>query len=252
MRKLILSAFILFALVGLVACGSAPTATPAPTQPPLVITVVITPTPQPPTATPVQPALTPIPTIALTTTVPAATPVAKATTAPAATKPPVVRTPTKPPVPPTATAIPLKFSAVGLIQPLWQPPFNETQRDEVKFPGSAMIFKWKSIGGLGGDECYMLNVTSEPINANPPPRSDFFLTNCGDQTRFDHTVDFTLFQPGRSGPSYSSLMLEASEMWVHWTITVVKKLGECADDYHCKFAPLSPPSYRGKFLFKGG
>ncbi len=236
--------------VFVVGCGSAPTPTPAPTQPPLVITVVITPTPLPPTATPAQPTLTPIPTVPVTSTVPTTVPATKPPVV--ATKPPVVRTPTKPAVAPTATALPLKFAAPGLIEPLWQPPWNEVQKDEVKFPGSAMVFKWRAAGGLGGDECYLLSVTSETINANLPPRSDSFLAHCGDQTRNDYPVTFILFQPGKGSPNYSSMMMDASEMWVSWTITVVKNLGQCADQYHCKFAPLSPASYRGRFLFKGG
>lgn len=244
----LLIALVLVA-VFLIGCGSAPTPTPAPTQPPLIITVVITPTPLPPTATPPQPPLTPIPTLPLTSTVPTTVPATKPVVV--ATKPPVVRTPTKPAVAPTATALPLRFAAPGLIEPLWQPPWNETQKDEVKFPGSAMVFKWRAVGGLGSDECYLLSVSSEPVNANLPPRADNFLAHCGDQTRADHSIQFVLFQPGKGGPSYSSLMMDTSEMWVSWTITVVKNLGQCVDQYHCKSAPLSPASYRGKFLFKG-
>lgn len=234
-----------------ISCGSAPTPTPAPTQPPLVITVIITPTPLPATATPSQPTLTPIPTVAVTTTLPTAVPATKPAVA-VATKPPVVRTPTKPAVAPTATALPLKFAAPGLIEPLWQPPWNEGQKDEVKFPGSAMVFKWRATGGLGSDECYLLSLTSEPINANLPPRSDNFLTNCGDQTQRDFPVSFVLYQPNKGSPNYTSLMMEASEMWVSWTITAVKNQGQCADQFHCKSAPLSPASLRGRFLFKGG
>lgn len=242
------------ALVALfvVSCGSAPTPTPAPTQPPLVITVVITPTPLPATATPSQPTLTPIPTVAVTTTLPTAVPPTKA--AVVATKPPVVRTATKPAVAPTATALPLKFAAPQPFQPLWQPPWNDTQKDEVKFPGSAMVFRWKPVGGLGGEDCYLLSLTAEPINANVPARSDSFLNGCGDQTAVDaqNGYGFTLYQPGKGSPNYSSLLMDASEMWVSWSVTVVKNLGQCSDAYHCKTAPLSPASYRGKFLFKGG
>lgn len=257
MNTKIMSLMVL-ALVALfvIGCGSSPTPTPAPTQPPLVITVVITPTPLPPTATRAQPTLTPIPTFPLTSTVPTVLPgtTQAVSSAPAATKPPVVRTPTKPGATVTSTALPLRFAAPGLIEPLWEPPWNTVQKDEVKFPGSAMIFKWRAAGGLGSDECYLLNISSEPVNANLPPRADYFLVNCGDQTRLDYSVQppFTLFQPGKGGPSYASLMMDASELWVSWTITVVKNLGQCVDQYHCKSAPLSPASYRGRFLFKGG
>lgn len=249
-KQIVLILALAIVAVFVISCGSAPTATPAPTQPPLVITVVITPTPLPPTATPSQPTLTPIPTVAVTSTIPAVLPTA--TRVAAATKPPVVRTATKPAIAPTATALPLKFAATGLIEPLWQPPWNETQRDEVKFPGSAMIFKWRAAGGLGGDECYLLSATSTPINANLPPHSDSFLVHCGDQTQRDYPVSFVLLQPNKGGPNYSSLMMDASEMWITWTVTVVKNLGQCVDQYKCKFAPISPPSLQGRFLFKGG
>lgn len=117
-----------------------------------------------------------------------------------------------------------------------------------------MVFRWKPAAGLAGDECYLLSLTSEPINANLPPRSDNFVIGCGDQTPVDaqNGYIFTLYQPGKGSPNYSSVMMEVNEMWVSWTVTVVKKIGACTDNFHCKTAPLSPASYRGKFLFKGG
>lgn len=258
-KKWFLLALVAMMAISLIGCGTAPTPTPAATPPPQVVTVVITPTPPPPTATLAQPAITPLPTVALTTTVPTATPttvVVKATNTPGAPKPAATKTPTKAAAVATATetALSMKFGAPLPMMPLWQPPWNEGQKDEVKFPGSAMVYRWKPVGGLNGDECYLLTATSEAVN-NPtlPTRTDTFVVGCGDSTPVDvqNGFTFTLYQPGRGGPSYSSLMMDSSEMWVYWTVTIVKNLGSCVDQYHCKTAPISPASYRGKFLFKG-
>lgn len=249
---------IALALVALllVGCSSAtPTPLPLPTQPPQVVTVVITATPPPATATPAQPTMTPVPTVALTTTVPAPSAATKAASSSSASTKPVVvasRTPTKVVVPPTATTLPLKYVAPFLLYPLWQPSFNTSQQDEVKYPGAAMVLQWKSVGTLYGDECYRVDMTSEPINAPPPPRSDYFVKCSNNDVATDATVTFTLNKPNQPGPNYSSLIIEnASDMWVSWTVTVVKNLGQCVDSFHCKTAPLSQPSSKGRFLLKG-
>ncbi len=242
---------VLIALV-VVGCGTSPTPVPLPTQPPQVITVVITATPLPATATPPQPSLTPIPTVAITTTVVAPTKAAVTTVVSSSARPVPTRTPTKPAASPTATALPIKFGAPSLTRPIW----TENQKDEVKFPGGAIVFDWQSVGGLGGDECYLLQVNTEPVNPGPGigVASDYWLVHCGDQTPKGYSVKFVLESPNRVGPqpNYNSLLLQTSQMWAHWSITVVKNLGQCDPNYtyHCKYAPLSPAG-QGTFLFKG-
>ncbi|MCI0475678.1 MAG: hypothetical protein L0Y55_05480 [Anaerolineales bacterium] len=249
-RLIVLGLFAAF----VVGCGTATTPTPLPTQPAQVITVIITATPPPPTATSVAPTVTPMPTLPLTSTVVAATPtqaVAKATTAP---RPAATRTATKPGVAPTATALPLKFGSPRLTRPIW----TENQKDEAKFPGGAIILDWQSIGGLGSDECYLVRITTEPVNPAPgidSNRSDYWVDKCGDQTGAGASVKFTLEPPRLVGaaPNYGSILLNTNEMWATWTVTVVKNLGDCDPSYkyHCKTAPISPPG-QGRFLFKGG
>jgi hypothetical protein len=251
-NQLVFLSIAILVLVFAVACGASPTAVPQPTQPPQVVTVVITATPPPATATPAQPTLTPVPTVAITATV--AGPTSAPTKAAVATKPPVVasRTPTKPAVAPTATALPIKYAAPNLLYPLWQPSFNTSQQDEVRYPGSAMVLKWKSVGALYDPECYRIDLLSEPINAPVSPQSDYFVKCTGNDVGLDADVTYTLNRPNQPGPNYSSLILNnASDMWVTWTVTVVRNLGSCTEAFHCKTAPLSPPSTKGKFLLKG-
>ncbi len=235
-----------------VGCGTATTPTPPPTQPPpQVITVVITATLPPPTATSAAPTVTPMPTLPLTPTVTTPTQVAvKPTTAP---RPAATRTPTKPAVAPTATALPMRFGAPSLTRPIW----TDDQKDEAKFPGGAIILDWKSVGGLGGDECYHVQIQTEPVSTGTSigVASDYWVTLCGDQTGAGASVKFTLESPNRIGsaPNYGSILLNTDQMWANWSVTVVKNLGDCDPSYkyHCKTAPLSPPG-RGRFLFKGG
>jgi hypothetical protein len=245
---------IVVGLLGIfvIGCGTATTPTPLPTVPPQVITVIITATPPPPTATSPAPTVTPMPTLPLTSTVTAATPtqaVAKATTAP---RPAATRTPTKPAVVPTATAWPIKFGAPSLTRPIW----TESQKDEAKL-SQAIILDWKSVGGLGADECYLTQITTEPVNPGPgidSNRSDYWVDKCGDQTPAGTSVKFTL-EPTRlvgAAPNHGSIQLNTDQMWANWSITVVKNLGDCDPlyKYHCKTAPISPAG-RGRFLFKG-
>jgi hypothetical protein len=234
----------------IVGCGTAPTPTPPPTVPPIVITVIITATLPPETATSAAPTITRLPTLATTETAPAPTKAAAATSVPRATA--TLRPPT---VAATATTspIPIKFGAPTLNRPLW----TENQKDEVKFPGGAIILDWQSVGGLGGDECYLVQITTEPTNpaAAVGTKSDYWITNCGDQTQHGFSVKMTLESPNRIGPlpNYASLLLDTNEMWANWSITVVKNLGQCEASYvyHCKWAPIGHPG-RGRFLFKGG
>jgi hypothetical protein len=247
---LIVLAVLVTSVVG---CGTATTPTLAPSQPPQVITVIITATPPPATATSSAPTVTPMPTLPLTSTVAAATPtqaVAKATTAPRTP----TRTPTKPGVPPTATALPIRFGAPNLTRPIW----TDNHKDQATFPGGAIVLDWQSVGGLGGDECYLVQITTEPVNPGPgidSNRSDYWLVWCGDQTATGVSVKFTLESPNRVGaaPNYSSITLNTDQMWANWSVTVVKNQGQCdaSYQYHCKWAPISPPG-KGRFLFKGG
>ncbi|MCX7838565.1 MAG: hypothetical protein N2559_03795 [Anaerolineae bacterium] len=237
----------------LIGCGTAVTPTPVPTQPPLVITVIVTATPLPPTATSAAPTVTLMPTLPLTATVSVATPTQAVAKAATATRPAATRTPTRAAASPTATALPIKFGAPTVNRPIW----TETRKDEAKFPSGAIIFEWKSVGGLSGDECYLLRVTTEAVNPGPGigTKSDYWVVACGDQTPAGSPVRFTLESPNRPGnlPNYNSILLDTNEMWANWTVTVVKNLGECEPDYkyHCKTAPISPPG-QGRFLFKGG
>lgn len=255
--KWLLVSLIAIIVTSVIGCGTAaPTPAPLPTQPPVQVTVIITATPPPPTATSPAAPITPLPTLPLTTTLPGNTPVTQPTSgATTATKPAAVAT-KKPTVaavttPPSPTALPVKFGAPGLNRPIW----TDNEKDEVQYYGGAIVFDWKSVGGLGMDECYLVQVRTEAVNPGPAPQSDYWLTNCGDQTQTGYSVKFTLESPNRVGtvPNYSSIIMQnASQMWAHWAITVVKNLGQCdsAYSFHCKWAPISPTS-TNYFLFKG-
>ncbi|MBI5303822.1 MAG: hypothetical protein HY868_16925 [Chloroflexi bacterium] len=247
--RFVLLGVIALLFLGLIGCGTAPTPTPAPTQPPIIQTVIITATPAPVTATPVPPPATAVlPTAVVTPTVAVvASPTRVAvvnTPRPAAT-----RTPTKPAVVPTATPFPLKFGAPVLNAPIW----TDSQKDQVVARGGAMVLDWKSLGGLGGDECYRIDIRTEPINPGPGvvAKSDYWIVKCGDQTAVNASVKFTIESPlrGGSAPNYGSIEPEG-EMWAYWTLTVVKNLGSCDANYqfHCKTAPISAPG-QGYFKF---
>ena len=247
--------FLLVALLAwsIVGCGTATTPTPLPTQAAQVITVIITATPPPPTATSAAPTVTPMPTLPLTSTVSATTPTTQAAVKPTTVARAATRTPTKPAVAHTATPLPMIFGSPSLTRPIW----TENQKDEAKFPSGAIILDWQSIGGLGGDECYLVQVATEPVNPGPGigVSSDYWVALCGDQTATGTSVKFTLESPNRigAGPNYGSILLNTNEMWANWSVTVVKNLGQCdaSYQYHCKWAPISPPG-KGRFLFKGG
>jgi hypothetical protein len=243
--NLVCALVILIAVVG---CGTAATPTkPAPTVAPQVITVIVTSTPLPATATPpIPPTITPMPTLALTQTVPISTPVAvKPTTGPVtpratATKKP----PTAPAVTATATPLPIKYAAPRLLEPIYDEA--KGQRDERHYPGDALVLKWTSIGPIQADECYLITISFEP------GQGDTFLVSnlCGDSTQKDYPVSFTINQPSRASPNYSSLW-GGSDAWVTWSVSVVKNLGQKADKVHFNTAPLSPSSGPSKFLLKG-
>ncbi len=250
-RRFFLISVALIVLVLTVACGTAPTPTPAPTQPPIIQTVIITATPAPVTATPIPPAPTAvIPTVAVITP----TVVVVSTTAPtkaavvATPRPAATRTPTKPAVVPTATPFPLKFGAPILNTPIW----TDSQKDQVVAMGGAIVLDWKSLGGLEGDECYRIDIRTEPINPGPgvAAKGDYWVVKCGDQTPVNTSVKFTIESPNRVGAlsNYGSIQPDG-EVWAYWTLTVVKNLGSCEASYpfHCKTAPISG---QGKGYFK--
>jgi len=232
----------------IIGCGTAATPTPAPTPSPVVVTVVITATPLPPTATPPLPTITPIPTVPLTVTAPTTTTTVavRPTNTPGAPRATPTRRPTGVTATVTATPFPLKYGAPALLEPLW----TDTQKDERKFPSQTLDLKWKSLGVAGGDECYLVQVTFEATNPGPGPKSDSFL-HCDDlETRADYPVMFRLNRPRDAGPNYAALLVDTAEMWVNWSVMVVRNLGQCVDKYHCKTAPLGPAG-KGRFLLKG-
>jgi hypothetical protein len=143
----------------------------------------------------------------------------------------------------------MKFGAPNINKPIW---IDGGQRDEVVFDGGAIIFDWQSVGGLAGDECYLIQVRTESVNPGPASRSDYWMVNCGDQTPIGISVKFTLESPNRGSPNYGSIKNGSDQMWAYWSVTVVKNLGQCdaASKFKCKYAPISP-SGTNHFLFKG-
>ncbi len=147
------------------------------------------------------------------------------------------------------TPLPQKFAAPRLIEPLFD--LDQGKKDERHFPGDALVFKWTSVGGLGTDECYAVNVSMTP------GQGDNFMTACGDQTQSGYPVVFTLYQPTRGGPNYSALLpFPNADTWVSWSITAVKDLGkgngpQDAGGTRHNTAPLGAASGRGQFLLKG-
>ena len=146
--------------------------------------------------------------------------------------------------------------------PRWQPPDNTDQKDEVKFPSGAMVFKWKGQTGMSGDECYLVILSFTAVNQGGNAAQDSFLWGCNGSTEIDsqdgaEKPNFVLFQPSHEGPNYGSLLdaarsaSGASEFWVDWSVTIVKNLGDCVDKYHCKTAPISPQA-KTRFLVRGG
>jgi hypothetical protein len=256
-RILVVSLIALIVLLA-VGCGPSPTRTPAVTLPPQVITVIVTAVPPPATETPPPPTPGGLP----SPTVGVSAPVSITTATAAATKPPVVAvkpTATKKPAvaaaTATATALPLRFAAPSLLRPNW----TDDQKDERKIDVDSLQFAWRPVDGMVPGECFLLTLTSQSTNPAPgaATKSDNFLVRCADQPRTDDEVKFgevrfTLFSPKIGGPNYTSIELDTNEMWVDWTITVVKNLGQCeaGNMYHCKTQPLSPAG-KGRFLFKG-
>ncbi len=243
--------FLLFSallvLLMVVGCGGAPATPTKPpvTIPPAITMIVVTATPPPATPTSTVPTAVPTPVITATATI----------TTPVATKPTSVavkaatRTPTKSAATKAPTALPQRFAAPRLLEPIFD--LDQGKKDERHFPGDALIFKWTSVGGLGTDECYSFSVSMTP------GQGDTFLTACGDQTQSGYPVTFTLHQPNRGGPNYSALLpFPNADTWVSWSVTPVKDLGkgngpQDANGTRHTTAALGPASSRGTFLLKG-
>ena len=142
------------------------------------------------------------------------------------------------------TAVPVKFGAPTLSSPIFD--LGKGVKDERHFPSDALVFRWTSVGALGTDECYLVAVEFSP------GAGDKFLARCGDQTPAQAAVQFTLNQPNRASPNYSSLLpWPVSDTTVSWTVTVVKNLGLQTDKVHYNTAPLSPASSQAQFPLKG-
>jgi hypothetical protein len=224
------------------------------------VTVVVTPTALPPTATLALPTITPIPTIAITTVVPSPTTAAavKPTTAAVATKagPTATRRPTTPAAPvapaPTRTAVALKYAAPTPVSPI----FDESvgRKDERHYPADVLRFEWQSVGALGGNECYQIRVDMVPGQGDTFLQCDASATQAG----LGSVASFTLNKPTQAGPNYSALLpTSAGETFVNWSVQVVRDDGKgtLASDPgggRHNTTPLSPKSNTVKFLLKGG
>lgn len=246
---------VLLVLLAVVGCGGAPATPTKPpvTIPPVVMTVIVTATPPP--ASPTSTAPTAAPTSVITATVALTTPVASKPTSVAVKA--ATRTPTKSAVTKAPTPLPQKFAAPRLLEPIFD--VDQGKKDERHFPGDALVFKWTSVGALGTDECYAINVSMTP------GQGDAFLTACGDQSQQGYQVvnpsfpgsSFTLYQPKGPGPNYSALLpVPNADTWVSWTVTAVKDLGkgngpQDAGGTRHNTAALGPASARAQFLLKG-
>ncbi len=242
----------LFALAAITAlviagCGAATPTRLLPTQPPQIITVIITETPLPAIATSAAPSITPLPTVNVTTTVQAAVTEAKPTVA-GATKPAVVAT-KKPTAPPATTATntpaPLTLAAPVLIGPNFNP--EQGRKDERHSPSDSLVFEWQSINPLSAGVCYQVRVDFTP------GAGDAFLQCDPNETQKAQalTVRFTLNQPSRAGPSYGSLLPNPSnDLTVKWFVSVVRDDGVGPDGVHHKTTPLSPKSDTFQFPLK--
>ncbi len=232
-------------------CGSSATPTPAPTVAPQVITVVVTATPPLATETSAAPTITPLPTVNATETQAAET-LAKPTTAPATAKPAVTKKPAPPVATATATTPPLTLPAPALIGPNFNP--DQGQKDERHFPADDLIFEWRSIGPLSANVCYMIRVDFSPGAGDSFLQCDPTWT----QKAQAQTVQFILYRPNRTGPTYGGLLPNPpGDLTVKWSVTVVADQGQGTgpvdprNGTRHKVEPLSPKSDTFQFPFKG-
>jgi len=254
----------LFALAAITAlviagCGAATPTRLLPTQPPQIITVIITATPPPSTATLSAPSITPLPTVNVTTTAQTAATETKPTAVAGATKPAVVAT--KKPTAPLATTVapsplPLTLPAPKLVRPNFSQ--DTGQRDESHSPSDSLVFVWESISPLAQNVCYMIRVDFLPTN-NQPGTGDAFLQCDPTQTTKVQSqgVSFTLYRPGYAAVNYSGLLPNPpTDLLVKWSVTVVADQGpgtgptDAATGIRHKVVPLSPKSDTFQFPLK--
>ncbi len=239
---LLVCALVVLSIVSGCGTSSAPTPTKAAaTVAPPVVTVVITATLPPPTATQPVPTITPIPTIALTTTVAANTPVAvKPTNTAGAPRPTATRrpnTPTTVAVAATATPLPNKYPGPRLIGPVYDPGLGRL--DERHNPGDTLVFQWMAVGPLGPNECYVLRVDFTPGQGDAFLICDSSLT----QAAPGATVQFTLYKPTQAGPNYAGLLSpESGDATVKWYVQVAKDQGKGT-------GPSDPSGVRHNVIF---
>ena len=238
-------------VLSVVGCGTAATPTHAPTLAPQVITVVVTATPPPATDTPAVPSITPLPTVVVTQTQATAT-LAKATSEPVSTKPAATKKPAPPPATATPSPIPLTLPAPVLIGPNFNP--DQGRKDERHFPADALIFEWQSIGPLSENVCYMIRVDFVPGAGDSFLQCDPQWT----QKASAQTVQFILYQPNHTGPTYGGLLpYPPGDLTVKWSVTVVAVQGQGTgpmdprNGVRYKVLPLSPKSDTYQFPFKG-
>lgn len=225
--------------VVLIGCsGATPTPVPTPTEAPKPTATLL------PTATPVKPTATPVPPTATPTPVPP-TPVPPTNTPmPTATNTRVV--PTKPKATATNTALALRYRAPELVEPMGP-------RDS-RSVGNDLVFVWLSVGALGANECYRVDVTFvNPNNNDLAPEN--YVWECNNSTDAGARVQppFVLYRPTYSGRNYAGQLAyailrdNAHSLKVRWTVTVVRDDGVGPDGIHHKTTPLSPPSATFEF-----
>jgi hypothetical protein len=205
---------------------AAPTSVPAPTETPSLTSL-------PPTLT-----LAPTDTPTLTSaSAPTDTPAPTNTPTATATTPRVRFTPT-PEATATTVATAQKYSAPILVGP----GAGDTRLDGK----DDLLFKWKPVGNLGPNECYL--VTVQVINITDPVQrygqGSFLAQDTCNSAASSGNLQFTLRK--RNPPSYQGLVADASqnvpssEYKVRWWVTVVIADG----------TPLSPPSAQFEFTLE--
>jgi hypothetical protein len=235
---------LIVSLIGLLGCQErpdVPTPEPEPTE--AVVVIVVTATSQPtlePTDTP-EPSITPIPTLTpiatltVTSTVPA-TAAPRPTTA-AATSVPApnsVEVPTQPA--PEATQPPSSFPAPLALAPSG---LNVT-------PGQSIPFQFTSVGPLGPDQCYRIDmVLTHPAGSGPV--DDYWLDLCGDSSAAGTPLTIAV---GRftDANNYVTVLANAEAILdptpfytMGWSVMVVRII-DASDPIHPTTESLSPAS----------
>ncbi len=233
--------FVISLIVLIVGCGTTPTATPTPaatavptlpppTAAPTDTPLPPTPTPEPPTDTP-QPTDTPVPT----------TPAPTATN----TRRPVTPRPTATETPLTPTQPALMYPAPELVEPR-SPASFVAGKDN-------LVFKWKPVGAIKGEECYLVTVRITNAKTNEYGEQPFIAANtCGDFGN-SNLVSFTLPKRG-AAPNYKGLMDYAdksgtSDLYhVTWNVVVVQNNGADPNQPQpSQYVVLSPKSETFEF-----